>query len=194
MSFDLARIVAEIEATPLVSPIPRELAIAITCDVFRLGGLRPPPTAFWTRVLGAVESEKAKVGARAEQLAMLAHFLTMPALRAESVRALTAAKPSDLGPLLERFFDEIWPLTAEMMRANAFRREEAIRRWAMVCGAEITGETGEASRKRLEELDYRTALVEYEKAEKARKEEAERRAEALRKAQEAEAAARGWRE
>jgi hypothetical protein len=145
-------------------------------------------------VLGAAESPAGKIGARGEQLAMLAHSLTMPALRAESVRALIASRPADLGPRLERFFDEIWPLTAEMMRANSFRREEALRRWALVCGAEVTGETGAQSRQRLEELDYRTALVEYEKAEKARQEEAERRAEALRKAQEAEAAARGWRE
>lgn len=55
-------------------------------------------------------------------------------------------------------------------------------------------ETARQSKARLQQLDYRTTLQEFKKAEAARKEEAKRRAKLLQEARDREAAAHGWRE
>jgi len=61
-------------------------------------------------------------------------------------------------------------------------------------GGTILGEAVADSAARLGKLDYKKTLVEYQAAEKARAQEAEKRAEALREAEKREAEARGWRE
>lgn len=183
MAFDLARIRKEIEAAPLLVPWPSDLAVAVVSDTFRMAGVAPPSDADW------IERSKPSWF---ERLGVLAWLLASTSLREETVRAL---KPGfDALAAVAAFLDAVAPLTAEMLRQNAFRQEELIRQWIAAVGGRIAGETAAQSRKKLEQLDYRKTLVEYERAEKARKEEAEKRAQALREAAEREAQERGWRE
>ena len=81
-----------------------------------------------------------------------------------------------------------------MIRSNGFRQEEFLRRWAEALEIQIDGEQAEQSARRLSQLDYRKTLADYEQAEKARAQEAARRAKALAEAAQREADARGWRE
>jgi hypothetical protein len=127
-----------------------------------------------------------------EQLVMLAHVLAVSEARSETIAALPPG--FDARRELPGFFDQIEPLTAEMIRSNRFRREEFLRRWVERVGGSIAGERARQSRQRLEQLDYRKTLAEYGKAQAARKAEAAKRAAALRAAAEREAPARGWRE
>jgi hypothetical protein len=189
MGFDLTRIGEELRGVPLASPYPPDLSAAIVNDAFRLAGLVPLPASTWNRWTG----EKRKgLPLRAEQAGMLAHLLAVTSLRAEAVAALSA-RPVDATEALTAFFDAVEPLTAEMVRANAFRQEEFLRRWIESVGGRISGETPRDSKRRLEQLDYRKTMAEYARAEKARKDEAKRRKELL-AAQQREADARGWRE
>ncbi len=187
MSFDLGRIRDEAAAAPLASPYPQELSIAVVNDTFRLARLVPPDGKQWKGLLAA-----AMKTLMLEQLGMLAHLLTVTSLRDETVKALGAGV--DVKPALEGFFASVAPLTAEMIRANAFRQEEFLRKWIEAVGGQVAGEGAKESQKRLEQLDYRKTLAEYDRAEKARQGEAARRAKMLKEAADREAAARGWRE
>jgi hypothetical protein len=192
---DLARVRAELSASSLVSPYPVALAAAIVADVWRLAGLRPILVAEWEKLRGGVARPAGESPAnRLEgQLGMLAHVLAETSLRDVSVAALAASKVA-MGAALTGFFAEIAPLEAEMIRSNAFRQEELLRWWMRALGGDIAGETAADSAARLAKLDYKRTLVEYQAAEKARADEAEKRAQALKEAAEREAEARGWRE
>jgi hypothetical protein len=184
---DLPRVRAELAENALVSPYPPELAIAIVADVFRLAGQRPLSNGEW-------DALRRNAGKRLDgQLGMLAHALALTSLRAASVEALVASRAPMAGALAD-FVREIAPLEPEMIRANAFRQEELLRWWMRALGGAIAGEAPAESAARLDKLDYKKALAEYEVAEKARAKEAEARAKALREAAEREAEARGWRE
>jgi hypothetical protein len=184
---DLPRVRAELAENALVSPYPPALAIAIVADVFRLAGLRPLLQTEWDALAKSA-------GAPWEgQLGMLAHALATTSLRAGSVEALTASRAPMAGALAA-FCKDAAPLEAEMVRSNAFRQEEFLRWWMRALGGTIAGESPADSAARLDKLDYKKTLVEYQAAEKARVEEAEKRAQALREAAEREAEARGWRE
>jgi hypothetical protein len=194
-AFDLARIRDEMAAAPLVSPWPFEVAVAVVNDVFRMGGELQPPAAItwleWATRKGLVE----------EQAGMLAHALASTSLREASVAALATRKRDLSGAptpaaqkMLAGFLEAIAPLTAEMIRSNAFRQEEFLRRWVEAISGTVAGEKADASRRRLEQLDYRKTLAEYDRAEGARKLEADKRARLRKEAEEREAAARGWRE
>jgi hypothetical protein len=186
MAFDLRKIADELKAAPLASPYPLDLAAAIVNDAFRVARIVPVPKKKWDSWSGP------KRGYWSEQAGMLAHALATTSLRAATVEAL---QPSvDPTAALEAFFDAIKPLTAEMIRSNAFRQEEFLRNWVTAVGGTVEGEKPEESRRRLDRLDYRKTRAEYEKAEKARKAEAARRNKALEEAAAREAAARGWRE
>jgi len=186
MAFDLTRIRQELAAAPLASPVPLDLAIAVVSDVFRMAGLAPPALAAWRRL--------AKAPLAAEQLGMLAHLLASTSLRAASVAALAEVPAFAPEPELERFFAATAPLTAEMIRANPFRQEEYLRRWIECVAGDVAGEGPAQSRARLEQLDYRKTLAEYERAEKERKVAEERRQRELAEAATRESEARGWRE
>jgi hypothetical protein len=186
MAFDLAAIARELEAAPPSAELPWDTGVAVVSDTLRLAGLVPPAARDWERIR--------KRFVRADELLPeLARVLTASSLRAESVRALEllGALP---GNAFEGFFDEVAPLTVEMVRRNPFRREEFLRCWIARCGGAVAGETPAQSRARLEQLDYRQALAEYKRAEQARKAEAARRAQLLREAKEREEQAKGWRE
>jgi hypothetical protein len=187
VAFDLARVRKELEAAPLASPYPPELAAAIVSDTFRLGGVVPPEASAWKawRIKRRPYYE--------EQLGMLAHALAATALREQSVAALLE-KPVEPAAALPAFFDAVIPLTAEMIRSNTFRQEEFLRRFIETLGAGVAGETARQSAARLRQLDYRQTLAEFNKAEASRKQEAARRAKLLQEARDKEAAARGWRE
>ncbi len=193
MAFDLVTIRAELVQAPLHAPLATELAIAVVNDVFRMGGAKPVTSEQWSDWLTAPKPPWPLVG---EQLGMLAWVLSgSTALRTESAAALApVAAKYDAKTALEKFFAAVAPLTAEMIRANAFRQEEFLRNWIWAMGGVIAKETGEQSEKRRDELDYRKTLAEYERAEKARAEEAEQRAKELAEAAAREAEARGWRE
>jgi hypothetical protein len=188
VAFDLGRIRTEAQAAPLPSPYPFDLAIAIVNDTFRLAGLAPPDTKKWKQI-----APRAKKKLGEEQVGMLAHLLATTSLREGTVSAIDPGR-FDAPPALGAFFEAVAPLTAEMIRANAFRQEEFLRRWIEAVGGEIAGESRKESKKRLEQLDYRKTLAEYDRAEKTRQAEAARRAKLLKEAAEREAAARGWRE
>lgn len=191
MAFDLKQIREELAAAPIYSPIPPDLAAAIVDDCLRMANLVPVPAKTWR----AWTKEAHKLWS--EQLGMLAHVLATTSLREETVtaiRARPAAAILDPAKALTGFFEAIKPLTAEMIRANAFRQEECLRMWIAAWGGAVAGETPEESAKRSKQIDYRDAVAEFERADQKRKEEAKRRAKALREAAEREAAARGWRE
>jgi hypothetical protein len=186
--FDLGRIRRELESAPPGAPVSTEVAVAVVADTFRDAGLAPPSSTAFRELL-------ARASQRTEQLGALAHILAASSLRAATVEALAAAPPGDAVAALDGFFETIWPLTAQLILENPFRQEEVLRRWAATWGGAIAGEAASESARRLDQLDYRKTLVELEKAEKSRLAEAQKRAEALRKArEEAEEAARGWRE
>lgn len=188
MSFDLARIRQQLEAALIASPYPPDLSAAVVSDTFRLGGIAPPAAATWRTWL-----RKKKGDLSEEQAGMLAHILLTTALREGTVQTLSE-KPVDPTAALPSFFDKVKPLTAEMIRSNAFRQEEFLRRWIEAMGGRVQGETPKQSKARLAQLDYRSTLDEFKKAEAARKEEAAKRAKLLQEARDKEAAARGWRE
>lgn len=197
MAFDLERIVEELAQTSQLSPWPAftkidgrhvpDVAVAVIDDTFRLAARPPLPRRDWEgrRRRGHQLWE--------EQVGMLAHVLASTSARAETVAALQAG---ERGPdsVLDRFFDAVKPLGAEMVRSNRFRREEFLRNWVAAVEGEVEGESRKESRRKLEQLDYAKALEEYKRAEAARKAEAKKRAETLRQAREQEAQARGWRE
>ncbi|HSP77138.1 MAG TPA: hypothetical protein VLQ93_01320 [Myxococcaceae bacterium] len=187
MGFNLSRIQEQLAAAPLASPYPHDLAVAVICDTFRRAGVKPPSLAAWGSL-----SERFRHPLWKEQVGILAYVLASTALREETVRVL---RPDfDGNEALQRFFEAVSPLTAEMVRANAFRQEEFLRRWVECVGGEVEGERPRESKRRLEQLDYRRALKEYERAEAARKAEAEARRKRLEEAQRRAADARGWRE
>jgi hypothetical protein len=191
MIFDLSRIKADVDAAPIEPPYPLDLAFAVLADLFREARLAPPPDGSWAPLL----ARGSQAANRPGQLAALARLVAISALRPASVAALAARPPKDPGAVLEGFLESIAPVTAELVAENPFRREEVVRRWIEAVGGTIAGEAPEASRRRLEQLDYRRTLAEYEKAEKSRLAEAQKRAEALRKAAaDAAEAAKGWRE
>jgi hypothetical protein len=192
MSFDLGRIRDELRAAPPGSPYAPELAVAVVSDVFRMAGIVPPAPPRWRAWLGA--KQLPRLG---EQVALLAHVLATTSLRAETVRALSAGGAralSEAEAALQRFFEGVAPLSAEMVAGNAYRQEEFLRNWIAAVGGAVEGEKPRDSAARLEQLDYRKTLAEYGKAEKARQAEAERRARLMKEAAEKQAAAQGWRE
>jgi hypothetical protein len=187
MPLVLTQLEQEAAAAPLVSPYSLDLSAAVIADAFRLAGQRPPPAATWPKL------QKAHPERLVEQAGLLAHLLASTSLRAATTEAINSTK-KDATAGLGEFFDQVEPLTGEMVRANAFRREEFVRKWLATWGGRPAGESAEQSAKKLAALDYRTTLAEYQKAEAARKAEAEKRAQLLKEAEEREAAARGWRE
>jgi hypothetical protein len=187
LPLNLAQLEQELSACPLVSPYSRDLAIAVVSDVFRKAECVPPTSAEWTEL-------RTRFPARSEeQLATLAHLLASTSLAAASAEGIRARRRPASEALAE-FFEQIEPLTAEMIRGNAFRREELVLKWIACLGGSAEGQTAEQTARRIQTLDYRTTLAEYVKAEASRKTEAAERARLLREAAEREAAARGWRE
>ncbi|MDP6945975.1 MAG: hypothetical protein QF464_17625 [Myxococcota bacterium] len=189
MPFDLETIQVELDAAPLTAPLPVELAFAIVDDLVRRSGGSPVDIPQWEAWLADGHERWC------DQLSVLGWMLTAAATLADASVAAWKAAPHPLEPRLETFFKSIEPLTAEMMRANAFRREETLRKWIVhVCNDKATGETKKATQRRMRELDYKTTLREFAKAEKARKKEAARRKQLLAEARKREAEARAWRE
>lgn len=186
MSFDLEAVRKQLAEGLIASPYPRELSAAVVSDTFRLAGIAPPAPASW-------KSWFRKAGLVEEQLGMLAHALSATALREQAVQSLRE-KPVEPLAALPSFLDKVRPLTAEMVRSNAFRQEEFLRRFVEALGGSVAGETPQQSRARLDQLDYRTTLAEFKRAAAARKQEAAQRAKLLQEARDREAAARGWRE
>jgi hypothetical protein len=186
MAFDVAAIKRELESAPPSADLPLAVGIAIVSDTFRLAGLVPPAMRSW-------DTWGRKWPRAGELVIELAHAFARSSLRAETVRVLTATRPTSKATL-EAFLDATSPLTAEMVRGNPFRQEEFVRHWIAACGGEIAGETTAQSQARLEQLDYRHAMSEYKKAETARKAEAHRRAQLLAEAKKRQEAAQGWRE
>lgn len=186
MRFDLERISGELTDLPVAVAMSFDLAIAIFNDVFRMAMRAPVDEVIWT----AWQDER---GERwTGQIQVLARFFVASSLRAQVVACLHQGP--DRRASLPEFFDTIAPLTSEMLLNNRFRREEALRRMIEWCEGRIRGETPKQSAKRLQQLDYRKTLTEFERAEEARRKEEETRLRLLREAREREEAARGWRE
>jgi hypothetical protein len=187
MAVSIPHIREQLAAMPLVSPYPHDLAVAVVCDTFRLASQRPPSQAEWTKLEQRVKNPLFR-----EQVGMLAHVLLVSDLRKKTVLYLTTDRTPQAR--LQQFFEEVHPLTAEMIRSNAFRQEEFLRKWAAAIGADIEGEAEYESKRILKDLDYRQAVTDLRKVEEARRLEADRRQEMLQEAQRKEAEARGWRE
>ncbi|MHC4828990.1 MAG: hypothetical protein ACYTFT_01335 [Planctomycetota bacterium] len=192
MSFSVQAIQEELAAHPLHSPIPIELAISVIDDALRLGGLAPLGASAWSDFFHA------RAPLLKEQVSMLGWALrrsslgsgTPPAIR-DLVAQGTRVTPKKS---LDSFFKAIEPLTAEMIRANAFRQEEFVRRWIATWRGRVDGESIPASTARLNHLDYKKALREYADTEARRKREAKARKQAIAAAKQKKTAARGWRE
>ncbi|NOK37857.1 hypothetical protein HMI49_32125 [Corallococcus exercitus] len=187
MAVSIPHLREQLAATPIVSPYPHDLAVAIVCDTFRLASQRPPSQAEWAKL-----EQRVKNPLFHEQVGMLAHVLVSSDLRKKTVLYLTPDRTPQAR--LQQFFEEIHPLTAEMVRSNAFRQEEFLRKWLAALGADIEGETEAESKRHLKDLDYRQAVTDLRKVEDARKKEADRRKELLQEAARKDAEARGWRE
>ncbi|MDY7232464.1 hypothetical protein [Hyalangium rubrum] len=187
MAFDLDQLREQLAAVPLVSPYSHDLAVAIICDTFRLGSARPPSLEQWQAFPQRFVSPLWR-----EQVGMLAHVLASSSLREETVRLLNPR--FDAMEALNRFFEILGPLTAEMVRSNKFRQEEFLRKWIFALGGEVKGERPKESLQRMNQLDYRKAMKDFEKAEAARKAEAQKREKMLQEAAQKAADARGWRE
>jgi len=190
MPFDIARIRRELQAAIAQAPLAHDLAVAVINDVFRVAGKPTPGDETWTAWAHM------RRALWPEQISMLGHCLLFTSLRAETAALLPEFKTFS-GHALEAFFKLVEPLTSEMIRSNAFRQEEFVRKWISVFGGSIAGESEQASARRLDSLDYRKTLDEFKRAEDARAAEKAKRLEAQRIAQEAaaaESAARGWRE
>jgi hypothetical protein len=185
-TFDLSRVQSELAGAGVPRALPFEVAVAVVSDTFRLAGLVPPPAAHWQRQAKALRL-------LSEQLGFLVHLLLGTSLREQTKAGLTGSG-LEPGRALEAFFQAVAPLTGEMLRDNRFRQEEFLRRFVACLGGSVAGETVGQSRKKLEQLDYRKTLAEYQKAEAARQKEAERRAQLLREAAQREEYAKGWRE
>jgi hypothetical protein len=186
MAIDLGRVQKELQGAGVPRPLSFGVTVAVVSDTFRLAGLTPPRGEEWRSRLPSLKLLP-------EQALYLAHALLQTSLRQQVVDELQGAKV-DPAPALWAFFEAVAPLTGEMLRDNRFRQEEFLRRFVAACGGAVAGETPAASGKRLRQLDYRTTLAEYQKAEAARQKEAERRAQLLREAAQREEAAKGWRE
>ncbi|MCY1040568.1 hypothetical protein OV208_04465 [Corallococcus sp. bb12-1] len=187
MAVSLVKLREQLAASPIVSPYPHDLAVAIICDTFRQASQKPPSQAEWDKL-----EKRLKTPLFREQVGMLAHVLVSSELRKKTVLYLTGDRTPQAR--LQQFLEEVLPLTAEMIRSNAFRQEEFLRRWLSVVGADIEGETEQQSKERLKALDYRQAVTDLRRIEEARKEEADRRTKMLQEAQQKDAEARGWRE
>ncbi len=187
MPFEPKRVMEEAAAAPPVGVVGPELVAAIVNDTLRMARARPIADDVWDGWI------RGSTPAWREQAAALGTWLAGTSLREATIEAL-AGTSLPAADVVRRWFETVAPLTGEMLRGNAFRQEEAIRKWAAGWGGSIVGETRDESFRRLEALDYRKALAEYERADKARKSEAEKRATAIREAEERAAAARGWRE
>ena len=189
MSFDLKRLLAD--ARQAMMPLHRDIAVAAINDLFRFSEIAPVPDADW-------EKWRQRWPSLEEKIAVLGALIAHGGLRPPTVDAMkTVAGRAHAPSQLARFFERIEPLTAEMIRTNAFRLEEFVRAWIAEWNGTIEGETPVDSVKRLQKLDYGATLREMARAEAHRKEEADRRAKALREAEEAAAAAaaaQGWRE
>jgi|CXWL01.1.fsa_nt_gi hypothetical protein len=185
MALDLKRVMKETGVSGPPADYPAPLAAAVVSDCFRLAKVTPPTAKEWHE-WSRTASPRGK-----EQLSFLAHLLTATSLRDETIRALAVPRPDQ--PLAS-FFEAIEPLTGELLGMNTFRKEEFVRRWIAWVGGEIAGESQTASRRNVERLDYRKILAEFERAEKTRRAEADRRARLLVEAAKREADARGWRE
>jgi hypothetical protein len=201
MAFDLTVVKEEIGVLLVESPLSRALAVAVVSDCVRIADRYPPPLAEWDRILAITTGVKG-APRREDQLAMLAQLLmtstSLKTATVEAMNALLSRDPKDC-PLeaavrLDDLFARIAPITPEMMRANVFRQEETLRRWAEAWAGAIAGETPEESAARLDQLDYKKTMVEYQKAAKTREEQAAARKAALEEAEKADAAARAWRE
>lgn len=189
MSLDIVRILAEIAAAPPAAPMHHDLVVAVVNDVFRRAGLRVAHSAEWTgpKLMSDWDTWGAALEQlQREQLAIVAHWLQATSLGPQTVAAV---RESRVAPRLvvPRFLEAIRPLTIELIAANATRQQEVLRKWARACQTPIVGEEPDVSKRRLEQLDYGKTLVEFQRAEKARKDEAERKAAAIREAQEREA-------
>jgi hypothetical protein len=186
MAYELARIHSELLEAGVPPAFPLPVAIAIVSDTFRLAGLAPPRATEWSR-------RSSKLGHLAEQAAFLAHVLASTSLRAQAVDEIKATRV-DPGPALWSFFEAVAPLTGEMLRTNRFRQEEFLRRFIASLGGSVAGESAGQSEKKLDQLDYRKTLAEFDKVGEARQKEAARRAQLLREAAQREEYAKGWRE
>jgi hypothetical protein len=115
------------------------------------------------------------------RLALLVDALDLKEVRG-ALAALAAVRP--LVALVEAAFvglaRETPLLTPELLRQSPLRGEELARRFIAVLGADVRGESRQASRQRLARLDYGRLLVEAEQARLA----AAGRVEQLRKLQE----------
>jgi len=188
MAFDVKNIQKQLTDVPLVSPYPHDLAVAIICDTFRLAGVRPPSRADWEDL-----ERRAKTPALwREQVVMLAYVLTSSTLGADTAAMLR--KNTDSATVMKGFFVQVEPLTAEMIRSNAFRQEEFLRKWVHAVDGQVKDESPRETAARLKQLDYREALQEMQRAEAARRKEADKRAKDLADAAQRAADARGWRE
>ena len=195
MSLDLTRVRAEASAVLTSPPYGRALAVAVLNDRLRLAGQQPIPSSGWQRLLaGKHPADDAGEDHREEQIVRLAQLCAETSLGAETVARLAALGKKEPERRLARFLAEVWPITGAMIVDNAFRQEELLRRWLAALDGEVAGESAAESARRLDQLDYRKALSEYERADKARKAEAKKRERAIREAQERAAAAQGWHE
>jgi hypothetical protein len=186
MAYDLSRVRAELEGAGVQRALPFEVAIAVVNDTFRQAGLVPPRAAQWKTWAGKQPKLK-------EQAPFLAHALVATSLRAQTVEDLERARP-DPSEALSAFFEALAMHTLDMLKGNRFRQEEFLRRWVACLAGSVAGESAAQSKKKLEQLDYRTTLADYRKTEAARAKEAERRAQLLREAAQREEYAKGWRE
>jgi hypothetical protein len=188
-TFPLKEVTSDLANAPIATPVAYDLAVAILLDTLRRAAKPAPADGTFVKWRKDPDFPLWQ-----EQMCMLGWFLTV----SDSLRQATESGWDVPDPIaqLRKLRSDTAPLTAEMMRSNAFRQEEFLRRWAQCIGLTIDGEDVTTSAERVVYLDYRVVLREYAQAEDARLKEEESRQAAIRKAEEERRAteARGWRE
>lgn len=162
MKIDLGKVATWAGAETLVSPLPRLAAQEGLCALLREAAITPPISADW-------EKWRQSYGDLFdEQLGMLVWLLGCEAIREPTRVALRSARTRRLPRgRIQRFFSRLGPITGEMVRANALRREEFVRKWAREMGIGIASETPDESQARVDALDYRVAARKLKRAEAA---------------------------
>ena len=134
MPFDLAQLKAELATLPTTLPYATELAIAVVNDCFRMANRPPVPLTTWQAWRAA------RPDPWLDQLSLLAEVLATTSLRAQTVRQPLTAPAAEA--VLESFFASLGPLDTTIVRSNAFRQEELLRKFAEESGEDAKLQKG----------------------------------------------------
>jgi hypothetical protein len=166
---DLVAVQARLaEAVRRAGETDPDLTRARFADGCRDAGLAPPLPEEFDAAAAGFDPEAWR------RLAVLVSVFALPPFRAALPQLPGARSPAGLAAAFAGLARDTPLLTAEVLGQSELRVEELARRLAAAVGAGVAGESAEASRKRLDGLDYGRLLAEAERAKSAAADRAER--------------------